>query len=261
MSTAVAELEFLSRSKHRLHVLRALREPCDRSTLRERTDASKPTLSRALGEFEERQWVTRERSEYRLTALGSVVVDGVDAALRALETAEKLTPLATWLPFEEFGFEVGRLHDATVRTETQGDSLGVLRRLGTLLYDAETVYQLTGVVATSGIDTHRRAIEDHGQTLHVVLTADALVTIRSDPDMRSLAGTVQAADGVSVYRYDGTVPYFLAVTEDRVVLAATDDSGSIRGLVESTDSTVRGWALDRWEAYRDASVAAAPISS
>jgi predicted transcriptional regulator len=259
MGDPVDELAFLSRSKHRVRVLRALREPCDRSTLRDRTDASKPTLSRALSEFEDRAWMTRTGEGYHLTQLGSLVVERLDAVIASLETVERLNPIAEWLPDEGFEFDLDRLHGATVRAGSPTDSLGVLRRLGTVLYEADTVHLLTGTVASAGIDLHRRAIQDHGQTLDVIVTAEAVRTIRSDPEMTEFGAELQGTDGVSIVRYDGTVPYLLTVTEDRVLIGLLDETGTIRGLVESDDPSVRRWADDRWSDYRADSVEAEPF--
>lgn len=249
MSDPVDELEFLSRSKHRIHILRALREPCDRSTLRDRTSSSKSTVSRALGEFESRDWVRHDNHRYQLTPLGAVVAAGVDTALKGLETAENLAPIAEFLPVDAFGFGLDNLHDATVSTE----SFEVFSRLGSLLYEAEHVRILTGTVASNGIELHRRAIADHGQTLEVIITADALETVRSTPALARLSAPILETDGVSVFRYDGTVPYFLALTGGRVLIGVFDDSGVIHGLVESDDPTVREWATNRWADYSTAS--------
>lgn len=254
MVEPVGELEYLSRSHHRINVLRALREPCDRATLREQTGASKPTLSRVLGDFEDRAWVTRTDEGYQLTALGELLERGLDEAVRAIETVEKLAPLSKWLPNARFGFDLDRLHDATVVTASPSDSLGIHRRLATVLYNADHVRELTGMVASSGIDLHCRAIDDHGQTLEVVLTTEAMETVRSTPEMvRQCAPVVESGD-VSLFRYDGTVPFFLALCDDRSVVGVLDDSGTIRGLIESTDPVVRDWTTETLDEYRSAAV-------
>jgi predicted transcriptional regulator len=254
MVEPVGELEYLSRSHHRIGVLRALREPCDRATLREQTGASKATLSRVLGDFEKRAWVTRTDGGYRLTALGELLERGLDQAVRALETVEKLAPVSEWLPTAQLGFDLDRLHDSTVVTPSRTDSLGVHRRLATLLYQADHVRELTDMVATSGIDLHCKAIDDHGQTLEVVLTAEAMETVRSTPEMvRQCAPVVERGD-VSLFRYEGTVPYFLALVDDCSLIGMFDDSGTIRGLIESTDPVVRDWTIETLDEYRSAAV-------
>jgi hypothetical protein len=83
--------------------------------------------------------------------------------------------------------------------------------------------------------------------------------IRADPRMTSLAAAAQSPDGVSVYRYDGTVATSLALTDDEALPGILGGLDAIRGLVDSTDPAVRRWATDRWEASRDVSVEAAPI--
>lgn len=254
MSGPVSELEYLSRSHHRISVLRALREPCDRSTLRDETGASKPTLSRVLGDFEDRAWVTRTSEGYQLTALGELLERGLDEAIRAIETVEKLAPLAQWLPAAEFGFDLRRLHDATISTPSPSDSLGLHRRLGTVLYSADHVRELTGMVASSGIELHGKAIEERGQTLEVVLTAAALETIRSTPEMVQASARVVGTDGVSLFRYDGTVPHFLAIVDGRSLVGVIDEAGTIRGLIESDDPVVCAWADETFDEYRSAAV-------
>lgn len=252
MGEPVTELEFLSRSKHRIALLRALCEPCDRGTLRDRTGVSKPTLSRVLRDFEDRAWVTRTDARYRLTVPGTLVYEGVDAAVRAIETAAKLAPLSAWLPDERPGFDPAHLHDATVLTTSPADTFEVHRRLATLLYEADRVRELTGTVASSGIDVHRRAVEDHDQTLEVVLTANALRTIESNSEMARQADAVLAADGVSAFRYDDAAPYFLALADERALVGVLDDSGGMRGLVVSEHPKVVDWATTMLDEYRAA---------
>jgi predicted transcriptional regulator len=252
MSDPVDELEFLSRSRHRIHLLRALREPCDRATLRERTDASKPTVSRALAEFDERGWVRRVGGCYRLTELGELVEAGLDATVRAIATAEKLAPVSAWLPTDRFGFDLALLHDATVLTPSSADALAVHRRLGSALYEADRVRELTGTVAANGIDVHRRGVEEHGQTLEVVLTADALETLRSTPELARSGAAVLELDGVTVFRYDGSCSYFLALADERTLIGVLDETGSLRGLIESTDPAVCRWADGTLDEYRSA---------
>jgi hypothetical protein len=103
-----------------------------------------------------------------------------------------------------------------------------------------------------------RAIEDHDQSLEVVLTADALRTIESDPEMTRQANEVLAADGVSAFRYDGTIPYFLALADGRALVGVLDDSGGIRGLVVSAQPAVVTWATEALDEY---CTAAEPIET
>jgi predicted transcriptional regulator len=254
MTHPVEELEFLSRSKHRIHILREFREPCDRQTLRDRTGVSKPTLSRAISEFEKRAWVTREGDLYRLTMLGELITEGLNSTFRALETCEKLRPLSEWLPDNQFDFALERFHDATVLAPSATDTLNVHHRLGSVLYNAGYVRELTGTVASAGIELHRRAIGDHDQTLEVILSDAALQTIRSDPKMMRLSASVFEDGSASIFRCNGTVPYFLALADDRVLIGVLDESGTIRGVIETDNPTVLIWAKETLDRYRAASV-------
>jgi hypothetical protein len=76
VDASLEDIEFLSRSPHRVRALRTLRAgPADRDDLRAATEASKATVSRLLNEFEDRNWVVRDGHEYELTDPGEAEAD------------------------------------------------------------------------------------------------------------------------------------------------------------------------------------------
>lgn len=107
MSEPLDELAFLANSGNRFDVLKQLaNEPRSRRELVELTDASRPTVGRILGAFEQRYWVERPGRQYRLTALGRLVMTAFSDVLGVMETEEKLRPAVRWMPTERIGFEL-----------------------------------------------------------------------------------------------------------------------------------------------------------
>ena len=73
MTTALDDIDFLTRSEHRVTVLEALvGEPHEYAELKDLTGVSRVTLNRLLAQFEEKKWIV-ENEQYEITAVGEII--------------------------------------------------------------------------------------------------------------------------------------------------------------------------------------------
>lgn len=95
MAGAEDELEFLLRSRNRTELLLALEEtqPLDRYDLEQQLDASRRTVTRALGTLSERGYIRETDRRYSLTVFGASVAASYRDCRQQVELASKYRPL------------------------------------------------------------------------------------------------------------------------------------------------------------------------
>ena len=247
MSSPLSDLEFLARSENRVAVLTALREgAATRPDLQETLDVERVTLGRVLADFEERSWATDDDGTYRLTVVGEIVADTLAEAVDAVESARALEPLVGLLPLDEVDVEPSRLQGATVTEATAGDPYRPVRRFMELLDGSSSLrgYDTT-TVAPLYVDDIRENILDGMATEVVYLptVAEQLVADYRD----AVAAAVDA--GHLRLRVDDSLPFGLAVFDDRVGIGVYDDAnGMLSVFVDTADPVVREWAVESFAA-------------
>ncbi|MFC5972162.1 helix-turn-helix transcriptional regulator [Halomarina salina] len=248
MSSPLSDLEFLARSENRVAVLAALREgAATRRDLRETLDVERVTLGRILADFEERSWAVDADGTYRLTVVGEIVADTLAEAVDAIESARTLEPLVGLLPFEEFDVEPTRFQGATVTEATVGDPYRPVRRFMELLDGSSSLrgYDTT-TIAPLYVDDVRENVLG-GMTTDVVYlptVAEQLVEDYRD----AVAAAVEA--GHLRLRVDDSLPFGLAVFDDRVGVGVYDDAnGMLSVFVDTDDPAVREWAVESFATH------------
>lgn len=243
-------LSYLARSETRPAILSALPESggVERRELRERVDASRSTLVRALDRMGEFGWVDDADEGYRLTALGEFVADSFEAVREDFETANGLSAFLERVPAHEFDLDPHLLADARVTAATPAEPLAPVDRVVEIRADSERVRELSSVVARDSAEqVAERATEGSHE---VVLTADVVESLTSGSEygeaFESALGTVD------FYVHDGDFPFLLALLDDRVALGVVDEHDRPQVLVESADDEVYEWAERTYREYRNA---------
>lgn len=241
---------YLARSRNRLAVLETLRESaCDRRTVQERVDASKVTVNRILNDFEDREWVVRERGEYRATPRGDLVARQFGDLVGTLALADELGDLVEELPVSEFDFPLSQLGDAEVVVPTTESPSGPTERGAAFLATADRIRVLASAVASTTV----RASAEHaasGGDLEVVLSAPVLDVVRERPDLRAAHLDIVEAGG-TIRCYEDDLPFTLVLVDDFVVVGLVGEGGGQAFLV-SENSLVRDWAEAYYERHREA---------
>jgi len=252
-STPLDDVEYLSRSHHRVTALDALAErPRRRAELLSVTGVSYSTLRRTLRAFEERNWVQRRGGQYEATALGTFVATAVRELLDRLETQQELREVWGLLPTDSDGFTVWSWSDAVVTTATAADPYRPVSRFESLLGSASEVRVFGAGLALLGpcLDELCRLATD-GVSVEIIDTPTVVEQLsESDPEQVARA----AGNGTLVVRrHSDLPPHGFGVFGDRVAVVGTDpESGTVRVSLDTDAPTARDWVASRLDAYREA---------
>lgn len=245
------DVDFLVRSRHRVSVLETLAAgERTRADLHEMTGVSQPTLGRVLGDFEDRGWARRSGQLYALTPFGAVLADQLDELLGTVETMQRFREIAHYLPLSELPFDLRTFEDATVTLPRTADALAHVRRGEELVAGADSLRVLSPTIHPQLFDEVSDRLRAGDQRHEAVLQASALDAAFSDPTMTADVAGILDAEGVRVYRYDGSIPLPMGVADDRAFLLPLDEHGVPCALVETANETVRRWVADSFDEYR-----------
>lgn len=251
--SVLSDIEFLTRSEHRVQALRVLaEEPLTRGELSERTGASASTVGRILDAFESRQWVAKDGTSFEATQLGRHVHVGVQTLIGRMASERQLRPIWPHLPPEvavELPFEL--LGDATVSVSSPDAPYRPIDRLLELL-EGTSRFRFVGFELAL-FEVCRDELRDHildGMTAEVVdppEISEHLITTYPE-----FCETVFATGRVTVRPHDDLPEYGLSLFDERVAVCVYDrSSGTMVGLIDTDDPEVYAWAEDRFRAYWD----------
>lgn len=241
--STLADVDYLSRSPNRVRVLSRLSEsPRKRRELAEETDVTRPTLSRILDELVERGWVAQEGRTYRATALGEFLVGEFEAFVERVRPVTLLDDVVRWVPDEGFEFELARLATAEVVTATPTNVVAPTTHAVRELRRATEVTVVSPAVLPSAIEACRDRTVDGDQRIVAVVTRAVVDALLEDTDLSATLHEMLTAGRTDLFRSDGTIPYPLLVTDDRVTIILSDADGAPHAAVTSEDEAVRSWA-------------------
>lgn len=259
MDGAFEDVRFLANSENRSAVLGIVAEgPVSREEILAQVDASRVTLRRILGEFEDRGWVERGDEGFATTAAGSVVATEFEASVDAMRAVHTLEGVIEWLPVDVLGFEVGRLADAQVTRPGSATTIAPVERVDELVRDAEEAVVLSAGVSASTVAANRDAVVEDGQQFAGVIGRPALGAIHDSEELsRPLRAMLETGHAELAVATEPVPHMMLAVLDDTVVFGLLGE-GLPRGVVESDDPEVRRWAEN---ALADHRAAAEPVSA
>jgi len=260
-STPLDDVEYLSRSHHRVTALDALAErPRRRAELLSVTGVSYSTLRRTLRAFEERNWVQRRGGQYEATALGTFVATAVRELLDRLETQQELREVWGLLPTDSDGFTVWSWSDAVVTTATAADPYRPVSRFESLLGSASEVRVVGAGLALLGpcLDELCRLATD-GVSVTIIDTPAVVEQLHGTHAERLARATDRGA--LSLQRHDDLPPHGFGVFGDRVAGTGYDpESGTVRVIIDTDAPSARDWVTARCDDYRDTQPVHPPLS-
>ncbi len=251
MGTALDDIAFLARSPNRFAVLEALATgSLDRRELMDDVGISRATLGRIFADLQERGWIEQADGRFRTTALGDIVATEFANTRETISTVEKLGAIAQWLPTDEFDFDLRRLGDARITVPTQSDPLAPVRRAVDRVRTADHVLLVTPATAPENLAVMVDRVESGTLSMDIVMSRTLLETVSANDTMRVEFARLFDSERTTVYRYDGEISFIVAVVDDTVDIAISDDEGIPRALIESDDESVHAWATERFDSYR-----------
>ena len=252
MDGAYDDVAFLANSANRVAVLEALETgPRHRDELRDRVDVSRVTLSRILGDLEDRRWIDRSGQECWLTPLGAWVVEEFTDLLEVMETEHRLREVIPWFPSQQVPFDVRCLRDATICVPSSTNMWAHVQRGADCFRSARWARVVSSQTAPPIIEATAVAVAERGQLFEAVLTRELVETILDDSTMGPLFVEILGAPTASVSVYDESLPVVTFITDGTVGIPLTDDEDIARALILSDDETIYDWAETTFEHYRD----------
>ena len=250
MGSPIDLVSFVTRAENRVDALLALASgPRTRPELQDETGIPRATLSRILADFRERDLARRDGHRYATTPLGDLLATELAALFESVAAMERLRTVREWLPVDELDLPVERLVDADVVVPEPTDPTAPVRRAEELLADGERVRVLAHGIVPGCLEAVWRGVTEERQTLEWVTTAGGVEAVAADPELARMAGDLLASEAVTGFVHPDDALPLLFLVDEVVFLAVTDDAGTIRGHVETTDGTVRAWAEETIDAY------------
>lgn len=248
---AVETLEFVTRSPSRVRILERLdaEGTVSRDALSAEVDVVRTTLSRSLSGLVDRGLIRERGQRYEITAAGSLVAEGLTAALERTDAAVRLRPVLERLDEEWLGVDPARLTDATVVEATTANPYAPVTRHAATLAEAERVRAVLPATGVDPLEASREAIRN-GAAFEMLLAEPVAESVRTDPTLTDAFESIVDRPSVSVSVVDRDVPVYLGVVDRTVQVGVHDDTGLPVALLESTDDRVREWALERFDAFR-----------
>ncbi len=252
MREALEDIEFLTRSKHRVIVLAALaRRPQSRADLRAMTGVSRSTIGRTLREFEDRRWVVKDGDQFEASQLGAYFAAAMADLIDRAETEQTLRDVWQWLPDKDSGFTIEMCADATVTVADADNPYRPVNRFLALARETDS-YRFVGcdVGLIEPCKTEfKQLILDGMQT--EVIDSPGLVQYMRSTDPELFAEAFESGN-FTLRVHDDLPAYGVGLLDDRTVISGYDvESGTVRVLIDTDASAARAWAESVYETYRN----------
>ncbi|MBX0324272.1 transcriptional regulator [Halomicroarcula sp. F13] len=254
MDPALDEIDFLTRSNHRVGVMEELTAGVrERRELRAATGASTPTMSRILTDFEDRRWIERSGPNYELTPLGEFVAERFLELREAMAIERKLRDVWQWLPREMEEFSVDCFADAVVSYPGPGYPYEPIERLSHLIEGTTRLRGFDSIVFKSiNNEAVCQAVLD-GMELEYVYSPTALEqTLAWNPERVMEAAS---REHCHVYVHDALPDRTrcgLGIVDDRAGICCHDpETGALTAVIDTDAPAAREWAIATFERVRD----------
>lgn len=251
----IEDIEFLSRSNHRVAALRALRQtPRNRDELQVATGASKATIARLLNEFEDRNWVGRDGNEYELTGAGRFVADEFLRLVDRMETERTLRDVWRWFPTHLPGCNMSMFVGAVITFPESHSPYHPLPRFVELVESAGTMRAFSKRSPKPGSYEVILQNAADGMEIEFVLPRAVIAEMVDVIDENVLQAAVDSSN-LSIFEHD-RLPTDVGVGlfDARLALYCRDENGVTKVGVDTDNPEAVDWGASLIEDVRDEAV-------
>jgi predicted transcriptional regulator len=248
-------LEFLGGSRSRVIILSELEQngSLNRSDFNKILDTSRTTITRNLDALIDRDLVERQNRTYRLTHNGKFVASELMDLVGAVQATQKLKPILQQIPPSELEFEPQQLADGTVTVSSPADPYAPVNKHIERLESADRVKCLLPVMGINSMKAAERRIHDHGAEHELVVDTSIAERFRSNPEYNESVERLLATGRLSVYVFDGPIPYYLGILDDTIQIGVSDE-GIPQALLEIQSDEIGKQAKEVYDTYRNESI-------
>lgn len=213
------------------------------------TSLSRSTIHRAIESLTSQFVLAETDGEFELTGFGRVVAGTISDCRTTIMTADRLRPLLNEVDTTAVTFPFEHLADAEVTYPNQAHAHVATKRITDLLADADRIRLFSGVVSPIYLEMAFEQVRN-GTEVVAIFDREVVGILFSEYGRRARKAARTGNFEVLIYDH---CPFELFLCDTTVGIAAHDDDGSLRLLVESDDSEVFQWAESLYEEYRDRS--------
>jgi predicted transcriptional regulator len=250
------DVAYLSRSINRVVILDALTSgPYTRGAIADSTGVSRTTLDRIVNELETRGWAERATDGgYVATPTGRHLMQQFEPFVESVEAIRHLDGALEWLPDDELQIGLHHFSDAHVRHPEHDDPVETVEYMTELTRAASEFRTLTHLVPPAALlEALRDGVVSGRLTLEGVTPSGYSDLSTDQPDRRKRWHEILDA-GADFYLCDGPIPCNLWIIGETVLIKQSHPEAldeSYGAPIVSTNDTVRSWARDLIDRYRD----------
>jgi len=256
----VEYVAFLTRSEHRFHLLDLLADGASsREELRDQLDATRVTLSRILGDLEERNLIQRRTSDrgYELSSFGEAVHRDLVRLQGTITAGQTYPELITRLPTDWFDFDLRCLADGKHVHRKSEDPLAVARVIANAIKGGSSCESLVGTFTSLPMYGYEQAIQNGNEPeVRVVFDSSVTETMVEDAPLRATWREIQSqVDSTVYYSIDERVPCTVDLVDGETVFFTVDrEQETGFDIISCFHPDVVAWADRVIGEYRDHAV-------
>jgi len=252
MASEIDDIAFLANSENRVEVLDTLAdEPRTRRNLSDNANGARVTLGRVLRDLEARNWIERDGHEYRTTPLGGWVCEEFNNLVEVVGTIQKLATVLQWFPTDLLTFDVRCLRDAEIALRDRYDITGLVRLLADSYRTADRTRALSKQISPSLVEATWQATVQEEGWFEAVVDPGVVAAVTANQEMDLLCRDMIASGNARLYVHED-IPLQVALIDDTVFIILIDSDDNLQAVIQSIDSTIRAWATNIFDTYRDA---------
>ena len=240
--------DFVDVSMNRTTLLRLLvEEPRSARSVAEELAMSRSTVHRVTQKLGEKGLIAKSDEKFEVTTLGKVVAEEMGELQTKLETAQRLEPFLNTLDDSRVDVPIAEFDDAKVIAPGSRQAHVGVKRIIELIEQTESVQMFSSILSPLYVDVAHREIID-GTDIEVLFDREII-------DIIVKKYKEEAQEAFETGRFHvlvgDQIPFELFLFDDRVGMAAHDDSGMARAFIESSSPGACEWAEEMYRTYAD----------
>ncbi len=243
-------LKFLASTALRGTILEKLQSsPRDVSSLRDTLEESRSTIHRNVSQLRDRNWISKgPNGRYRLTPLGELVVEDFRTIKETTDLVADLEEIAGALPLSEFDFDITRLRSSSVQMATEAAPFAPLTTLVTHIQNASTVQIAAPYYHPMCIDEFLQNVEFGGlQRCCMIIPATRVETFKTNHETAWRG--LQRNESVDLRQVQDSIEFMIVLLDDSAIIGAYK-TGTVCGIIDTTDPEIRDWVHGELQTYR-----------
>lgn len=222
-------------------------EPRTARALADQLSMARSTVHRATETLDDLELVDKSDQQFEITGLGDVAAEELRDLRTNLETASKLEPFLNTIDTSTVDIPLECFSESRVtRSRNRQAHVGV-KRIIELIERTDSMRMFSSILSPLYVDAAHREILN-GTEIEVVFDqelVDPIVTKYSE----------EAREAFDTGRFEvllgADIPFELFLFDDRMGMAAHDESGVARAFVECPSPEAQAWAEDFYRDYAD----------